>query len=65
MAPDIIEQFTDFIVSPFSNLLTKAKSFYQDYQSRGLAAVFLMTVAGIITLTLGFGYLLQYESWGN
>ena len=57
----VVEQFTELVFSPFVPILSKIKSFYNHYQKRGLAAVFLMTVAGIITLTLGFSYLLQYS----
>lgn len=61
MASGIFEQFSELMLAPFSPLLSKLKAFYVHYQQRGLAAVFLMTVAGIITLTLGFTYLLQYS----
>lgn len=57
----IVEQCGELFIAPFTPLLSKLKSFYTHYQQRGLAAVFLMTIAGIITLTLGFTYLLQYS----
>lgn len=49
------------IMAPFVAIKEQLKGFYQHYQAKGLGPVFLMTVAGIITLTLGFGYLLQYS----
>lgn len=49
------------IMAPFVAIKEQVKGFYQHYQAKGLGPVFLMTVAGIITLTLGFGYLLQYS----
>ena len=57
----VTEQFSELVLAPFSPLLSKVNSFYTHYQQRGLAAVFLMTIAGIITMTLGFTYLLQYS----
>lgn len=57
-------QLSDSLISllgPLSGIFNQIKSFYQHYQDRGQGPVFLMTVAGIITLTLGFGYLLQYS----
>ncbi len=49
------------LLGPFAGIFNQVKSFYQHYQEKGQGPVFLMTVAGIITLTLGFGYLLQYS----
>jgi hypothetical protein len=64
----LLEQLTNGLLelssqalSPFSEVSSKARQFYQDYQAKGLGPVFLMTLAGIITLTLGFGYLLQFS----
>ncbi|MEI6859121.1 MAG: DUF2339 domain-containing protein [Shewanella sp.] len=54
-------QFSSLLLGPFLGIAHQVKSFYQGYQARGLGPVFLMTLAGIITLTLGFGYLLQYS----
>ena len=56
--------FTSFfstLFAPVAMLTGPLSSFYLHYQRRGLGPVFLMTVAGIITLTVGFGYLLQYS----
>jgi len=61
LSTGLVEQFSEFVLSPFSPLFSKIKSFYTHYQQRGLAAVFLMTIAGIIAMTLGFTYLLQYS----
>ncbi|GGB69257.1 DUF2339 domain-containing protein [Shewanella inventionis] len=56
-----IGEFSASALAPLSGLTDQAKQFYQHYQAKGLGPVFLMTVAGIITLTLGFGYLLQFS----
>ncbi len=46
--------------APIQDLFHKIKTLYFHYQKQGKAPVFLMTIAGLITLTIGFGYLLQY-----
>ncbi|MFT4929574.1 MAG: putative membrane protein, partial [Phenylobacterium sp.] len=46
---------------PISVAATKAYDGYIHYRDQGKAAVFLMTLAGIIAMTFGFGYLLQYS----
>lgn len=56
-----IFQLLTLLLGPFSGIAHQASSFFKSYQARGLGPVFLMTVAGIITLTLGFGYLLQFS----
>lgn len=48
-------------LAPLAEVSDKARQFYQSYHAKGLGPVFLMTLAGIITLTLGFGYLLQFS----
>ncbi|MDH5518545.1 MAG: DUF2339 domain-containing protein [Gammaproteobacteria bacterium] len=48
-------------ISPIQALAHRSKHLYQHYKDHGKAPVFLMTVAGLITLTVGFGYLLQYS----
>jgi hypothetical protein len=58
---EAISELSTSAFSPLSGLTEQAKEFYQHYQTKGLGPVFLMTVAGIITLTLGFGYLLQFS----
>ena len=58
---DLLSQGLAAIMAPFGAITEQIKSFYHHYQAKGLGPVFLMTVAGIITLTLGFGYLLQYS----
>ncbi len=58
------ENLADFFntsLGPFATIINQLKAFYKHYQSKGLGPVFLMTVAGIITLTLGFAYLFQYS----
>jgi hypothetical protein len=47
--------------APFQELYHKLTKLYDHYQQQGKAPVFLMTVAGLITLSIGFGYLLQYS----
>ena len=47
--------------APFHELYHRLIKLYYHYQKQGKAPVFLMTVAGLITLTVGFGYLLQYS----
>ena len=49
------------VISPVQGLLVKFVKLYQHYKEQGKAPVFLMTVAGLITLTFGFAYLLQYS----
>lgn len=70
--PHLKEQATDplggFLVSffgalfsPLVMLFEQVSTFYLHYQKRGLGPVFLMTVAGLVTLTAGFAYILQYS----
>ncbi|MDH5424735.1 MAG: DUF2339 domain-containing protein [Gammaproteobacteria bacterium] len=47
--------------APFQALFHKLIKLYLHYKDQGKAPVFLMTVAGLLTLTVGFGYLLQYS----
>jgi len=47
--------------APLHELYHRLVRLYFHYQKQGKAPVFLMTVAGLITLTVGFGYLLQYS----
>ncbi|MEH6469953.1 MAG: DUF2339 domain-containing protein [Halopseudomonas sp.] len=54
-------EFSAAFLGPVAGIKNQIQSFYQHYQDKGLGPVFLMTIAGIITLTLGFGYLLQYS----
>ena len=49
------------VFGPASALFTKLISVYRHYHSQGKAPVFFMTVAGILTLVMGVGYLLQYS----
>ncbi|MFO6423582.1 DUF2339 domain-containing protein [Motilimonas sp. KMU-193] len=55
-------EWLDALLGPIAKVSRQLKGFYTHYQQRGLGPVFLMTLAGIAALTLGFGYLLQY-SW--
>ncbi|WP_026339396.1 DUF2339 domain-containing protein [Psychromonas ossibalaenae] len=56
-----LSEFGGALFGPFSAVSAQIHSFYKHYQQRGLGPVFLMTVVGIITLTVGFAYLLQYS----
>lgn len=58
---ELLSQGLAAVMAPIAAVNEQVKSFYHHYQAKGLGPVFLMTVAGIITLTLGFGYLLQYS----
>ena len=46
---------------PVAALFVRFLDIYKHYQSQGKAPVFFMTIAGILTLVMGFGYLLQYS----
>jgi len=56
----ILSSLTLF-ATPFQELYHKLINLYFYYQKQGKAPVFLMTAAGLATLTVGFGYLLQYS----
>ena len=58
---DSLGQLILLLLGPFGGLAQQTKTFYRHYQAKGMGPVFLMTLAGIITFTLGFGYLLQYS----
>ena len=49
------------VFGPLAALFTKGASVYKNYQSQGKAPAFFMTIAGILTLVMGFGCLLQYS----
>lgn len=57
----LLGEFGTSLLGPFAAITHQIKDFYRHYRDKGLGPVFLMTIAGIITLTLGFGYLLQYS----
>ncbi|MDE1464192.1 DUF2339 domain-containing protein [Spartinivicinus poritis] len=48
-------------IGPLARLIEQITLIYKHYQEQGKAPVFLMTAAGITTLVIGFGYLLQYS----
>ncbi|WP_163836262.1 DUF2339 domain-containing protein [Spartinivicinus ruber] len=48
-------------IGPFARLIEQITHIYEHYQQQGKTPVFLMTAAGITTLVIGFGYLLQYS----
>ena len=49
-----------FVAEPLQALFDKLLKLYSHYQQQGKAPVFLMTIAGLVTLSFGFGYLLQF-----
>lgn len=53
--------FLEYALGPFGGLLGDTVSLYRHYRAQGKAPIFFMTVAGIIALLLGFGYLMQYS----
>jgi len=57
----ILEPLLSTILGPFTALLSSFSKIYQHYKNQGKAPVFFLTLAGIITLVMGFGYLLQYS----
>lgn len=46
---------------PLSTAFSKGFAVYEHYRNEGKTAAFLMTFAGLIAMTFGFGYLLQYS----
>lgn len=59
---ELLSQGLAAVMAPFAAVNEQVKSFYHHYQAKGLGPVFLMTVAGIITLTLGFGIYCNIQS---
>lgn len=53
--------FFALLFGPAIDVLEKGMAVYRHYQSQGKAPAFFMTVAGMIILVAGFGYLLQYS----
>jgi len=49
------------LFAPLESLKSLFLNFYRSYQERGLGQVFLITLGGLVTFTLGFAYLLQYS----
>ena len=49
------------LLGPLAGLIEQFSSLYTHYQKQGKAPVFFMTLAGIVALVFGFGYLLQYS----
>lgn len=49
------------VIGPVASLWEQGQRFFAHYRARGQGPVFLLTLAGIIAMTLGFGYLLQYS----
>ncbi len=49
------------MLGPVAALFVRFLDIYKHYQSQGKAPVFFMTIAGILTLVMGFGYLFQYS----
>jgi len=57
----ILEPLVSTILGPFTSLLSSFTKIYTHYKKQGKAPVFFLTLAGIVTLVMGFGYLLQYS----
>ena len=49
------------VFGPLAAFFAKGTDVYRTYRSQGKAPAFFMTIAGIVTLVMGFGYLLQYS----
>jgi len=49
------------LLGPLESLFQTIGNFYMHYKNQGKGPVFLMTLAGIIALVLGFSYLIQYS----
>lgn len=49
------------LFGPLGSILAQAGAAYRHYRDQGKAPAFLMTVAGIVAITAGVGYLLQYS----
>lgn len=57
----ILEPLISSVLGPFTSLLSSFTKIYAHYKKQGKAPVFFLTLAGIVTLVMGFGYLLQYS----
>jgi hypothetical protein len=60
----VVREFTKRAFSrflgPVADMVDRLGGLYRHYQRQGRAPVFLMTVVGLVALTAGFGYGLQY-----
>ena len=57
----LIVEFATSAAAPVKKLWIMGGDLHRHYQGQGKAPVFFMTLAGLIALTVGFGYLLQYS----
>ena len=57
----VLEQSVAPWLGPFSELLTGFISVYRHYKKEDKAPVFFMTLAGIVAMVFGVGYLFQYS----
>jgi len=57
----LIEPLISAVLGPLATIFNGCTKIYQHYKKQGKAPVFFLTLAGIITLVMGFGYLLQYS----
>ena len=57
----LILHYLTIPLGPFSAIVKQAYNSYQHYRREGKGPVFFLTVAGILALVAGFGYLLQYS----
>ncbi len=71
LLPAIIDNLLSSFLGPLSTLTEAFVKIYQHYRKQGKAPVFFLTLAGIITMVMGFGYLLQFSfneylpAWGK
>lgn len=49
------------MIGPFANIWEYIVKTYYYYRDKGKLPVFFLTVMGIIALSVGFGYILQYS----
>lgn len=60
-AGQFLNGLVEFFIGPFANLWGYVMKVYRYYKERDKLPVFFLTVMGIITLSVGFGYILQYS----
>jgi|GEM_PF-2000396 len=55
------EILAPLMAGPLGSLFSKVRDLYKHYKDDGKLPILFLTVAGIITLVLGFGFILQYS----
>ncbi len=65
--PSALELQIQSFLKPFTDGITWVSNLYGQYKSEGKLPIFLMTIAGIIAILFGFGYLMQvtFEKMGD